>query len=116
VEAHLRLANRCEHRHQLAVVEGDCLCGGMSLLDACDLAIAADDVRFGFSEIEAGIFPFLAMANFYGRVSPKRTFDLFYSGRDGSGIRSRRSRARTSIPPIERVWRRESALAHGQRS
>jgi enoyl-CoA hydratase len=52
----------------IAVVEGHCVCGGMSLVDACDLAVAADDVRFGFAEIEAGIFPFLARATFYGRL------------------------------------------------
>ena len=88
----------------LAVVEGDCVCGGMSLLDACDLAIAADDVKFGFAEIEAGIFPFLAMASFYGRVSPKRTFDLFYSGRLFPAAEALELELVNRVVPPEQLW------------
>jgi enoyl-CoA hydratase len=88
----------------LAVVEGDCVCGGMSLLDGCDLAIAADDVKFGFAEIEAGIFPFLAMASFYGRVSRKRTFDLFYSGRLFSAAEALDLQLVNRVVPVDALW------------
>jgi enoyl-CoA hydratase/carnithine racemase len=88
----------------IAVVEGHCISGGMSLLDACDLAVAAEDVRFGFAEIEAGIFPFLAMASFYGRMPPKRTFDWFYSGRLFSAQEALEAGLINRVVPPDQVW------------
>jgi enoyl-CoA hydratase len=88
----------------IAVIEGHCLCGGMSLLDACDLAVAADDVTFGFTEIEAGIFPFLAMASFYGRVPAKRAFDLFYSARVLSAQEALGWGLVNRVVPPDMVW------------
>jgi enoyl-CoA hydratase len=88
----------------IAVVEGHCVCGGMSLVDACDLAVAADDVRFGFAEIESGIFPFLAMATFYGRLPSKAVFDLFYSGRLLSAQEALAAGLVNRVVPPSSVW------------
>jgi enoyl-CoA hydratase len=65
----------------VAAVNGHCLAGGMSLLAACDVAVAAEDVRFGFPEINAGLFPMLAMAVARYQLPPKVLFELFYTGK-----------------------------------
>lgn len=65
----------------VAAVNGNCLAGGMSLLGACDLAIAVDTAQFAYPEIENGLFPMLAMAVARRGLPPKMAFDLFYSGR-----------------------------------
>ncbi|MET4898496.1 p-hydroxycinnamoyl CoA hydratase/lyase [Sphingomonadaceae bacterium jetA1] len=41
----------------IAMVNGWCFGGGFGPLFACDLAVAADDARFGLSEINWGILP-----------------------------------------------------------
>lgn len=66
----------------VAAVEGPCTAGGMSVLAACDLAIAADDVHFSFPEINFGLFPVLAMGVAHPLIPPKRALELFFTGRD----------------------------------
>jgi enoyl-CoA hydratase len=46
----------------IAAVEGDALCGGFSLLEACDLSMAAEDAKFGVTEIKYGLAPMMALA------------------------------------------------------
>ena len=41
----------------IAAVNGYCLAGGMTLLLATDLRVAADHARFGLSEVKRGILP-----------------------------------------------------------
>jgi enoyl-CoA hydratase/carnithine racemase len=41
----------------VAAVNGYCLGGGMTLLFACDLRVAADHATFGLSEVKRGILP-----------------------------------------------------------
>jgi enoyl-CoA hydratase/carnithine racemase len=55
----------------VACVNGAALAGGMGLLAACDLAVAADDARFGAPEADIGLFPYMALAPL-SRVLPRR--------------------------------------------
>ena len=64
----------------VAAVTGHCIAGGMSLLSFCDIGIAADDVEFGYPEVNYGQFPALALAMLIPLVPPKRAFDILYSG------------------------------------
>jgi E-phenylitaconyl-CoA hydratase len=41
----------------IAAVNGYCLGGGMTLLFACDIRVAADHATFGLSEVKRGILP-----------------------------------------------------------
>ena len=41
----------------IAMVNGDCFGGAFSIVEGCDLAFAADDARFGLSEINFKLFP-----------------------------------------------------------
>ena len=64
----------------VARIGGHCVAGGMSLLSFCDLAVAADDVEFGYPEVNYGQFPALALAVVIPMVPPKEAFDILYSG------------------------------------
>lgn len=41
----------------IAKVQGDCYAGGMGLVAACDIAIAAEQVQFCLSEVKLGLMP-----------------------------------------------------------
>lgn len=62
----------------IAAVNGLCIAGGMMLLDACDLAVAADDSMFGLPELKRGNFPVLALAMMQKALPKKRVFELAY--------------------------------------
>lgn len=65
----------------IAAINGDALAGGFSLMAAADLAIAVDDARFGLPELNAGLFPMLALATSVALLPRKVLFDLIYNGR-----------------------------------
>ncbi len=48
---------RWYHKPTIGMINGWCFGGGYGPLFACDLAIAADEARFGLSEINWGILP-----------------------------------------------------------
>lgn len=41
----------------VAKVQGDCYAGGMGLVAACDVAVAAEEVNFCLSEVKLGLIP-----------------------------------------------------------
>lgn len=73
----------------VARVGGHCVAGGMSLLSSCDLAIAADDVEFGYPEVNYGQFPALALAVAIPMFPPKEAFDILLSGDRFGAVRAR---------------------------
>jgi cyclohexa-1,5-dienecarbonyl-CoA hydratase len=64
----------------VAQVEGTCLGGGLEVLSACDLAIAAASTRFGQPEVRLGVFPPLAAAEMPRAIGPKRAAELLLLG------------------------------------
>ena len=65
----------------VACVNGAVLGGGMGLLAACDLAVAADDARFGTPEVDVGLFPFMALAPLSRCLGRRAALDLVLTGR-----------------------------------
>lgn len=65
----------------VCAVNGRCHAAGMSLLLAADMAVAADHATFGYPEIEAGLFPVLALASAVRLLPRKVAFELCYTGR-----------------------------------
>ncbi len=94
----------------VAAVEGPCIAGGMAVLAACDLAIAADDVPFSFPEINFGLFPLLAMAAVHPILPSKTAFELFYTGRDISAAEARDLHVVNRIVPPAAFWPAVDAL------
>jgi enoyl-CoA hydratase/carnithine racemase len=65
----------------VASVNGAVLGGGMGLLAACDLAVAADDARFGTPEVDVGLFPYMALAPLSRCLGRRAALDLVLTGR-----------------------------------
>ena len=68
-------------RPLVARVNGHALGGGLGLVLACDVALAADDVKLGTPEVHVGLFPFMVLPLLSHHVGPKKAADLALTGR-----------------------------------
>jgi enoyl-CoA hydratase/carnithine racemase len=68
----------------VAVVNGACLGGGMTLLVSCDIAIASEAAEFGLPEIKYGVWPALATGALMHTLSPKHALYMIVTGRNSS--------------------------------
>ncbi len=64
----------------IARIQGNALGGGCGLLAACDVAIAAAEARFGFTEVRLGILPATISPFVIERIGPARARALFATG------------------------------------
>lgn len=46
----------------IACINGACMAGGMALLAVADIAIAAEEAKFGLPEVKVGVFPMIVSA------------------------------------------------------
>lgn len=65
----------------IARVHGHAIAGGCGLVAACDLAIASENARFGFTEVRIGFVPAIVSVVLAGRVAGHRIRDLLLTGR-----------------------------------
>jgi enoyl-CoA hydratase len=65
----------------VAMVNGHALAGGLGLMVACDLSIAADTAEFGTTEIAVGLWPMMITAEITRNVGRKRTLEMMLTGR-----------------------------------
>jgi trans-feruloyl-CoA hydratase/vanillin synthase len=97
----------------IAMVNGWCFGGGYGPLFACDLAIAADDARFGLSEVNWGILPGGGAAKVAVDLMPLR--DAMYhslTGENMDGQTAARCRLVNESVPLERLEARVTELAN----
>lgn len=67
-------------------IAGDCLGGGVGLAAACDISVAADSVRFGFTEVRLGVAPAIISVVCLPKMRRGDALELFLSGeRIGAG-------------------------------
>ncbi|GAA1890396.1 enoyl-CoA hydratase/isomerase family protein [Actinomadura bangladeshensis] len=64
----------------IARLAGHAVAGGLGLAAACDLVIAADDVKLATPEVNVGLWPMMIMAIINRNVAPKHAFKLYYTG------------------------------------
>jgi enoyl-CoA hydratase/carnithine racemase len=64
----------------LARVNGLALAGGLGLVLACDLAVAAEHAELGTPEIDVGLFPMMMMALLQRHLGRKRALELVLTG------------------------------------
>jgi methylglutaconyl-CoA hydratase len=65
----------------MARVHGNCFGGGIGLISVCDLAVAADTVRFGLTEVRLGLIPATISPFVVARIGTAAARPLFLSGR-----------------------------------
>ncbi len=65
----------------IAMVNGHALAGGLGLMVACDLVLAADNAQFGTTEIAVGLWPMMITAEITRSVGRKKTLEMMMTGR-----------------------------------
>ena len=65
----------------IAMVNGAALAGGLGLVVACELAIAADTATFGATEIAVGLWPMIISAELVRNVGRKKALEMMLTGR-----------------------------------
>ncbi|MBO1112317.1 enoyl-CoA hydratase/isomerase family protein [Bordetella petrii] len=72
----------------VSAVQGNALGGGAGLALACDMAVMAEDVRFGYPELRHGIVAAVVMANLVRQVGRKQAFELVAMAEPIDGARA----------------------------
>lgn len=79
------------HSHPKAViakVNGNAFGGGVGLICSCDIAIAAEDSKFGFSEVRVGIVSAVIAPYILTRISEANCKRLFLTGERISAVKA----------------------------
>ncbi|MBV9312451.1 MAG: enoyl-CoA hydratase/isomerase family protein [Pseudonocardia sp.] len=64
----------------IARLTGPARAGGVGLVAACDLAVAAEEVNFAFTEVRIGVVPAVISVPLLPRVQPTALHELFLTG------------------------------------
>jgi methylglutaconyl-CoA hydratase len=64
----------------LARIGGHCMGGGVGLAAACDISLASDAVRFGFTEVRVGVAPAIISVVCLPKLRRGDALELFLSG------------------------------------
>ena len=65
----------------VAAVQGYALAGGCGLVALCDMAIAAQDVKVGTTEIRIGLFPMIVFPALRRAVGERKALEMALTGR-----------------------------------
>ncbi len=61
-------------------IAGHCMGGGVGLAAACDISVASDDSRFGFTEVRIGVAPAIISVVVLPKMRRADALELFLSG------------------------------------
>jgi methylglutaconyl-CoA hydratase len=64
----------------LARIAGHCMGGGVGLAAACDLSVAVDGARFGFTEVRVGVAPAVISVVCLPKLKRSDALELFLTG------------------------------------
>ncbi|MFB9381847.1 enoyl-CoA hydratase-related protein [Pseudonocardia petroleophila] len=64
----------------VARIAGPARAGGVGLVSACDIAVAAADATFAFSEVRIGVVPAVISVTVLPRLLPRAAHELFLTG------------------------------------
>jgi methylglutaconyl-CoA hydratase len=64
----------------VAKVAGPARAGGVGLVAACDVAVAAESATFAFSEVRIGVIPAVISVTVLPRLLPRAAHELFLTG------------------------------------
>lgn len=95
----------------LAMIAGPALAGGVGLVAACDLVVAAEDAELGTPEINVGVWPMMVMANLFRCVGRRAGLRLLLSGERISAAEALRIGLVSEVVPAAALEVRALALA-----
>lgn len=98
----LRTINECP-KPVVARVHGACLGGGVGLVAVADLVIAADDTKFGLTEVKLGIVPAVISPFVLAKVNPGAARALFLTGERFSARRAYEIGLVTALAPADEL-------------
>jgi enoyl-CoA hydratase/carnithine racemase len=88
----------------IAVVNGYCLGGGITLLLPHDLAIASDKAKFGLPEITRGFLPYPIIATIFKTLIPtKLAFEMILTGKNWDAKKSMDAGLINRVVPHEQL-------------
>jgi enoyl-CoA hydratase/carnithine racemase len=94
----------------VACVNGAAVGGGLGIVAACDLAVAADDATLGTPEIEVALFPYMVLAPLTRVVGRRAALELVLTGRRIGAQEALRIGLVNSVAPRTEVAARAQAL------
>jgi enoyl-CoA hydratase/carnithine racemase len=106
----LNLALTRAGKPTIAMVNGHAMAGGLGLVVACDIAIAAEEAEFALPEINVGLWPMMISANIFRNVSRKRGLELMLTGDRIPAAEAVRIGLITRAVPRERLEEEVAAL------
>ncbi len=92
-------------------LNGHALAGGLGLACACDLVVAADDVKLGTPEVNVGLWPMVIMSVISRSVGSKQALKLYLTGEPVSAADGVRIGLITEAVPRAELDDRVDALA-----
>jgi methylglutaconyl-CoA hydratase len=95
----------------LARIAGHCLGGGIGLAAACDLSLAADTARFGFTEVRVGVAPAIISVVCLAKLRRADALELFLGGERISAGRAEQAGLITRAVPAGELDAEVAALA-----
>jgi len=101
---HLAEVIRTFPKVTIAVVNGYCLGGGITILLPHDLAIASDQAQFGLPEIMRGFLPYPIVATIFRTLIPtKLAFELILTGKNWNAKKSMEAGLINRVVPHEQL-------------
>ncbi len=95
----------------IAAVHGIATAAGCQLVASCDLAVAAEDARFGVNGVNIGLFCSTPMVALSRNVPRKQAFEALVTGEFLTAARARNLGLVNRVVPAESLEREAEALA-----
>jgi enoyl-CoA hydratase len=96
----------------IAMVNGHALAGGLGLVVACDVAIAADTAQLGTTEINVGLWPMMITAEITRNIGRKKTLEMMLTGAKLSAAEALACGLVTRVVPAAELEAETMKLAH----
>jgi methylglutaconyl-CoA hydratase len=87
----------------VARVAGPARAGGVGLVAACDLAVAAETATFAFTEVRIGVVPAVIAVPVLPRLAPRAAHELFLTGETFDAARAAATGLINAAVPADRL-------------
>jgi methylglutaconyl-CoA hydratase len=87
----------------IAKLAGPARAGGVGMVAACDIAVAADEVSFAFTEVRIGVVPAVISVTVLPRLLPRAAHELLLTGETFDAHRAVAIGLINSAVPMEQV-------------